>query len=94
MSGYPIMQRLNPPMEVKTPLGDAIAHFLWAESPDSLYWGVCQIETGESWWFQNSKVRYDTNITMGRVKTSPIAPMPGLEEHLKRYGEPKDGVAR
>lgn len=86
MSGYPIMRQLNPPIEVVTPLGSAIANFLWAESPDALYWGVCMVATGESWWFKNAKIRYDTNITMGRVSTSPIAPMAGLEEHKARNG--------
>lgn len=71
-------------MEVVTPLGAALANWLWAESPDSLYWGVCMIATGESWWFRNDKIRYDTNLTMGRVATSPIAPMAGMESHIER----------
>ena len=87
---YPILHRLNPPIEVLTPLGPAVANFIWGESSDALYWGVCIRATGESWWFRNSKVRYDTNITMDRVKTSPISPTPGLEEHARRNGAAGD----
>lgn len=89
---YPTFHRINPPIEVVTPLGEGIANFLWGESPDSLYWGVCIIATGESWWFQNHRIRYNTNITMGRTKVSDIPPMPGLEGHAERNGVTTGGV--
>lgn len=84
MSGYPIITRISPAIEIETPLGEGYAHFLWADGSD-LYWGCCLKETNESWWFDNSRIRYAVNLSERRPSTSPIQPMPGLESHLKRH---------
>lgn len=74
--------QLNPPLYVVTPFGDAIAHFIFAESTDAVWYGCFQNATGENWWWQNPYVRLCQNFSDDRAKLSPIALPPELEAAL------------
>ncbi len=84
--------QIDPPMRVTTPLGDAVAYFLWTEDR-AVYFGVFQDETGEQWWFENYYVRIDPSITDTPRKITPIFVPPdmdgALEKHRPRYSKPK-----
>lgn len=62
------LQRLEPPIPLDTPKGSALCHFLIDYGIEhDLQW-VCAIDaTGECWTFRNRLVRFQKNITMGRV---------------------------
>lgn len=51
--------RLDPPLYVVTPLGDAEAHFLQVPNGHENHatYGCFQLETGENWWWPNPLVR-------------------------------------
>lgn len=77
--------QLDPPIYVETPLGSAVCMFLWEQGLEVDVQWCCFIEaTGEPWWFPNNKVRLSINLSAGRAQTSPIKPMAGLEDHIKR----------
>jgi len=82
--------QLDPPIRVITPLGDAVAYFLWTEDR-GVYFGVFQDETGEQWWFENYYIRIGTSITDPPHKTSAIYVPPDMDtalgKHRKRYGK-------
>jgi hypothetical protein len=60
------MLQLNPPIPVFTPKGEGLAHVLIDYGPEyNLMWVVFQ-DTGECWTWQNSEVRAQKNITLGR----------------------------
>lgn len=62
------MLQLNPPLPLKTPKGDGLAHFVIDYGPEhDLVWVVFIDRTGECWSFSNSSVRAVKNITMGRT---------------------------
>jgi hypothetical protein len=62
------MIQLNPPIPLKTPKGDGLAHFLIDYSPEMhLYWVVLMDETGECWTFANPEIRAQKNISLGRL---------------------------
>lgn len=78
--------QLNPPLFLQTPLGEAVAHFLWVEGLETnVHFGVFQLETGENWWWPNHQVRLCPNITMQHPCVSQIQHVPGLEDHKKRH---------
>lgn len=83
-----VITQLDPPIRVTTPLGAAIAYFLWSEDR-AIYFGVFQDETGENWWFENYYVRIDTSITDPPHKVTPIFVPPDMDAalapHRKRY---------
>ena len=83
-----VITQLDPPVRVITPLGDAVAYFLWTEDR-SVYWGVFQDETGEQWWFENFYIRISTSITDDPHQITPIFIPPDMEaslaKHRKRY---------
>jgi hypothetical protein len=61
------MIQLNPPIPLKTPKGDGLAHVLIDYGPEfSLIWVVLQ-DSGEIWAYPNEEVRAMKNITMGRT---------------------------
>ncbi len=80
--------QLNPPLRVITPLGDAVAYFMWTEDR-AVYFGVFQDETGEQWWFENYYIRIDPSITDTPHRTSgifiPAAMQTALGPHFARY---------
>lgn len=60
--------QLNPPVPLETPKGKGYAHFLIDYSQEhNLYWVVFIDETGECWTFDNTKIKLQKNITMGRT---------------------------
>ena len=61
--------QLNPPLQVKTPKGKAIAHFLVDYGPDhDLLW-VCFEMDGECWTWKNTDIKGESNLTYGRVSS-------------------------
>lgn len=63
------MLRLDPPIPVTTPKGDAWAHVLMDYSQEhSLLWVCFQDDTGECWTWRNKEIRIQKNITLGRTK--------------------------
>lgn len=63
----PILQ-LNPPLPLETPKGSALAHFLIDYGPEfNLMWICFNDKNGECWTWQNSDIRAQKNITLGRV---------------------------
>jgi hypothetical protein len=65
--------QLNPPLPLKTPKGDALAHFMIDYGPEQhLYWVVFQDDTGECWTWPNPQIRAQKNITMERTSITEI----------------------
>jgi len=63
-----MMIQLNPPIPVKTPNGEALAHVLIDYGAEyDLLW-VCFEISGECWTWRNQDIRPQTNITFGRQK--------------------------
>jgi len=59
--------RLDPPIPITSPKGHGLAHFLIDYGAEhNLIWTVFLDETGECWSFQNTEIRAQKNITMGR----------------------------
>lgn len=85
--------QLNPPMHFWIPhMNDyGLAHFLIDYSMEEhLYW-VCAMEkTGEIWTLDNTKVRADTNQTIGRViaKDFVQGKMPHPDGYEIHHGRP------
>lgn len=79
-----MMLQLNPPLQVITPLGEAVAHFIESEA-DTVYFGVFQKETGENWWWENRLIRLMACLSDGRYETTPIKPSLGLAKALSRH---------
>lgn len=62
------MIQLNPPIPVQTPKGPGLAHLVIDYGPEfNLIWVVFLDESGECWSFDNTKIRAQKNITMGRT---------------------------
>lgn len=65
--------RLDPPIWVMTPRGEADAEFLIDRGPEHHLQWVCWLhENGECWTFRNIEIRRATNVTMGRDRVSPF----------------------
>lgn len=83
--------QLNPPIPVITPLGHALAYFIWGV--DRLVWYGCfQDDTGENWWFLNNHIRLCPSMSDGQFSSTPIFTSPEMKKflapHLKRH-QPK-----
>lgn len=77
--------QLNPPLEVETPFGAALAMLVWEQGQELDVQWCCFVEvTGEPWWLPNHQIRLGRNLSAGRGATSPIKAMPCLEPHIKR----------
>ena len=60
------IQRIEPPIPLKTPKGDGMCHFLIDRGVEHhLYW-VVFLNNGEIWEFPNNLVRASSNFTIGR----------------------------
>lgn len=60
--------QLNPPLPISTPKGNGVAWLVINEGVEhNLQWVVAIDTTGEVWTFDNTKVRAQKNITMGRI---------------------------
>ena len=78
--------QLNPPLSVITPLGPALAYFIWGV--DRLVWFGCfQDDTGENWWWLNRDIRMCVSMSDGQFKTSPIKLTKEQEAFLKPHRE-------
>ena len=76
-----VVTRLNPTIELMTPLGIADAEFLIECGDEAHMQWVCWIRsTGECWTFVNPEVRKNLNMTMQRDTISPFN-----ESVLNRY---------
>lgn len=62
-----MMIQLDPPIPVFTPKGNGYAQVLIDYGPEhNLMWVVFQ-NNGECWTWQNSQIRAEKNITLGRM---------------------------
>ncbi len=62
-----MMLQLNPPLPVKTPKGDAVAHVLIDYGPEADIFWVCFQDNGECWTWANQDIRAQENITLRRI---------------------------
>lgn len=86
----PNTTRLDPPVWVMTPLGEADAEFLIDRGPEHhLQWVVWIHETGECWTFRNPEIRRATNVTMGRDAVSVFGA--DTVARFQRFQPPVDG---
>lgn len=84
--------QLNPPLYLDTPLGPAACFFLWENGIEAdIQFGCFLEKTGEHWWWPNSQVRLQMNISSRRYSTSPIHEAPEMKQalanHKKRNGQ-------
>jgi hypothetical protein len=91
-----MITQLNPPLPLHTPQGKGWAHFLIDYSQEhDLLWVVFLNKNGECWTVPNSRVRMDTNYSLGRYDFSssgtgiPSGEFPG--EHRSVLGDRGDG---
>lgn len=67
------LMRLDPPLALTTPLGDAMAVMVIDEGRDEpLRFVTFVSSTGECWAFTQPEVRLWTNLTEGRTRISPF----------------------
>ena len=60
--------QLDPPLPLNTPKGSGFAHFIIDYGIEhNLFWVVFQDETGECWTWDNTQIRAQKNITIGRT---------------------------
>ena len=66
-----MITQLNPPIPVRTPHGEGIAHMVIDYGVEhDLIWVVFQDDGGQCWSWQNRDIRAVKNITIGRdIKT-------------------------
>jgi hypothetical protein len=73
----------HPPIPVITPKGDGYAHLLIDYGPEyNLLWVCFLDDSGECWTYDNTQIRAQKNITMGRTFVSrhqPKAPSVAAE---------------
>ena len=68
-----MMIQLNPTLPLETPRGKGFAHFVIDYSQEhDLLWVVFLDDSGECWTFQNSEIRIQKNLSIGRTQTSVI----------------------
>jgi hypothetical protein len=60
--------QLDPPLPMTCPKGNGVCHFLIDYGiEENLYWVIMIDDSGEIWVFDNTKVRMQKNITIGRT---------------------------
>ncbi|MEA2921468.1 MAG: hypothetical protein QOF07_1431 [Bradyrhizobium sp.] len=70
--------QLNPPIPVITPKGDGYAHLLIDYGPEyNLLWVCFLDDSGECWTYDNTQIRAQKNVTLGRTFVSRHQPRPG-----------------
>ena len=63
-----MMLQLDPALPVETPKGKALAHVLIDYGIEAdLLWVCAQTEGGQCWTWSNQDIRFQDNITAGRV---------------------------
>jgi hypothetical protein len=69
--------QLDPPIPVITPKGDGYAHLLIDYGPEyNLLWVCFLDDSGECWTYDNTQIRAQRNVTMGRTFVSRHQPKP------------------
>jgi hypothetical protein len=59
--------QLNPPLPMDSPKGKGICHFLIDYGMESnLFWVIVIDATGEIWTYDNTQIRMQKNISLGR----------------------------
>jgi hypothetical protein len=75
--------QLDPPIPVITPKGDGYANLLIDYGPEyNLLWVCFLDDSGECWTYDNTQIRAQKNVTMGRTFVSrhqPKAPAVAAE---------------
>jgi hypothetical protein len=72
-----MITQLNPPLPLKTPKGDGLAHFVIDYGPEShLMWVVFMDADGACWTVPNPEVRMSPNWTLGRRPAKPVDDKP------------------
>jgi hypothetical protein len=66
-----VVTQCNPVIPVLTPLGKGVAVFLRTDE-FTAEWQVFQLDTGESWWWDNPLIRWSPSISDHHVTASPI----------------------
>jgi hypothetical protein len=61
--------QMNPPIPVITPKGDGYAHVL-IDYGAELLWVVFLDDSGECWTYDNTQIRAQKNVTIGRTHVS------------------------
>jgi hypothetical protein len=62
-----MLTQLTPPLPMKTPKGDGLAHFVIDYGPEAnLMWVVFMDADGACWTVPNPEIRMKANWTMGR----------------------------
>jgi hypothetical protein len=62
-----MLTQLNPPLPMKTPKGDGLAHFVIDYGPETnLMWVVFMDADGACWTVPNPEIRMKANWSMGR----------------------------
>jgi hypothetical protein len=81
-----MLTQLNPPLPMKTPKGDGLAHFVIDYGPESnLMWVVFMDADGACWTVPNPEVRMTPNWTMGRRPPKPAAAEESQQEKPQRF---------
>ena len=69
--------QLDPPIPVITPKGEGYAHLLIDYGPEyNLLWVCFLDDSGECWTYDNTQIRAQKNVTMGRTFVSRHQPKP------------------
>jgi hypothetical protein len=62
-----VILQLDPPLPMTCPKGSGLCHFLIDYGMEThLYWTITIDATGEIWTYDNTKVRMQKNISIGR----------------------------
>lgn len=78
------MIQLNPPIELRTPKGIALCHFIATNGAEANTLWVCFEADGQIWWWPNHQVRAIRNFSMDRTDPEAPAPIPALERYKVR----------
>jgi hypothetical protein len=63
--------QLKPPIPVITPKGDGYAHLMIDYGPEfNLLWVCFLDDSGECWTYDNTQIRAQKNVTLGRTHVS------------------------
>lgn len=65
-----MLLQLDPPIPLDTPRGAALAHLVVDYGVEHNLMWTCAIDaTGECWTFANPEIRFQKNISYGRLRT-------------------------
>ena len=68
-----MLTQLNPPIPVETPRGKGIAHILIDYGIEhDLLWVTALDESGQVWCYRNRDIRFQINISAGRLNIDNI----------------------